>query len=61
MQKDLTLSTQNTPPIQDRSINELIIDFLNSQDVKQTSRDLYGRTIKQFVVWLESKTFLLCS
>ena len=59
MQKDLILSTQNTLPIQDRSINGIDTDFLNSQDVKQTSRDLYGRTIKQFVVWLESKNLSL--
>ncbi len=47
--------TTSTPAIknQQRSLNEVITDFLNSQDVRKNSRQLYQRTIRQFFTWID--------
>jgi len=44
----------NGPTLQD-----IVTQFLSSQDVKQNSRSLYGRTLKQFFSWLNSKGYTL--
>jgi integrase/recombinase XerD len=51
--------------IQERSIvtsdrvKELVTFFLNSLDVKQSSRLLYERTLKQYFTWVNQKGYLL--
>jgi len=40
-------------------IEELIESFIESQDVKQSSKELYKRTIKQFINWVNKKGYLL--
>jgi integrase/recombinase XerD len=40
-------------------INDLVDSFINSQDVKQSSKDLYRRTLKQYFNWVDKKAYLL--
>lgn len=40
-------------------IEELTDSFINSQDVKQSSRDLYRRTLKQYFNWVDKKGYSL--
>lgn len=40
-------------------IEELVDSFINSQDVKQSSKLLYRRTLKQYFNWVEKKGYLL--
>lgn len=41
------------------SLEELIEQFISSQDVKPSSRALYRRTIKQYFVWIEETRLAL--
>lgn len=38
----------------ERSLETLVEDFLEAQDVSAGSRSTYGRQLKQYVLWLES-------
>jgi len=40
-------------------IEELVDSFINSQDVKQSSKLLYRRTLKQYFNWVYKKGYLL--
>jgi len=40
-------------------IAELVDRFIEAQDVKQSSKKLYRRTLKQYFNWVESKGYLL--
>lgn len=40
-------------------IDELVDSFISSQDVKQSSRDLYRRTLKLYFNWTKSKGYQL--
>ena len=40
-------------------IEELVDRFIQAQDVKQSSKLLYRRTLKQYFNWIESKNYLL--
>lgn len=40
-------------------IDELVDSFISSQDVKQSSRELYRRTLKQYFNWVEKKGYSL--
>lgn len=40
-------------------IGELVDRFIEAQDVKQSSKLLYRRTLKQYFNWVESKNYLL--
>jgi integrase/recombinase XerC/integrase/recombinase XerD len=40
-------------------IEELVDTFINSQDVKLSSKLLYRRTLKQYFNWVDSKSYLL--
>ena len=40
-------------------IDELVNSFIASQDVKQTSKDLYRRTLKQYFSWITIKGYQL--
>jgi integrase/recombinase XerC/integrase/recombinase XerD len=38
-------------------INDLLENFIINQDVKQSSKDLYKRTLKLYFNWIESKNY----
>lgn len=40
-------------------IEELVDEFIMAQDVKQSSRALYKRTLKQFFIWVVKKSYNL--
>lgn len=40
-------------------IEELVDSFISSQDVKQSSKLLYRRTLKQYFNWVNKKSYLL--
>lgn len=40
-------------------LDEVIGAFISSRDVKQSSRDLYGRTLKQYFSWINKKGYIL--
>jgi integrase/recombinase XerC/integrase/recombinase XerD len=42
-----------------QKIDELVDSFIASQDVKQSSKDLYRRTLKQYFNWVNKKSYLL--
>jgi len=49
----MNLATQERNPIQAREIKDLVTAFLDSQDVRQSSRDTYGRQLRPFLEWVE--------
>jgi len=53
-----TRKSQTVKPSAPR-IEELVDSFINSQDVKQSSKDLYRRTLKQYFSWVNRKNYLL--
>ena len=40
-------------------IKDLVDSFINSQDVKLSSKELYRRTLKQYFNWIDKKNFIL--
>ena len=42
-----------------QSIEELVNKFITAQDVKQSSKDLYRRTLRQYFNWIDKKNYLL--
>jgi integrase/recombinase XerC/integrase/recombinase XerD len=42
-----------------QTVEELVDSFLSSQDVKQSSKLLYRRTLKQYFVWIAKKEYIL--
>jgi integrase/recombinase XerD len=52
-------TAQDIVKINLQRIEELVDSFINSQDVKQSSKLLYRRTLKQYFSWVESKSYLL--
>ena len=44
---------------QSSSIQDVILAFLSSQDVKANSKKLYQRTLKQYFSWIEAKGYSL--
>lgn len=50
--KALTDISNESLIITDHSLDNLIDRFINSQDVKQSSRDTYRKALKAFTVWL---------
>jgi integrase/recombinase XerD len=52
-------STQDLSSTNLFRIEELVDSFISSQDVKQSSKLLYRRTLKQYFNWVESKTYYL--
>lgn len=41
--------------IPSQRIEELVDSFINSQDVKLSSKQLYRRTLKQYFTWVDKK------
>ncbi len=57
---DLTVNNNsNIIVVAPQRINDLVDSFINSQDVKQSSKDLYRRTLKQYFNWVDKKAYLL--
>ena len=52
-------NTQDVVVVTPQRIDELVDSFINSQDVKQSSKLLYRRTLKQYFNWVSKKGYLL--
>jgi integrase/recombinase XerD len=50
---------QDVATVRPQRIEELVDSFINSQDVKQSSKLLYRRTLKQYFNWVDKKSYLL--
>ena len=59
METNLVPLPQSLPTLNPLRIEELVDSFINSQDVKQNSKDLYRRTLKQYFSWVSKKGYLL--
>lgn len=60
MSKEIAISkTQEVATAPPQRIEELVDSFINSQDVKQSSKLLYRRTLKQFFTWVTKKGYSL--
>jgi integrase/recombinase XerC/integrase/recombinase XerD len=51
--------TQDAIKVNIQRIEDLVDSFINSQDVKLSSKLLYRRTLKQYFNWIEIKNYLL--
>ena len=51
--------SQDVTTVTPQRIEELVDSFINSQDVKQSSKLLYRRTLKQFFNWVAKKGYSL--
>ena len=52
-------NSQNVATASPMRIEELVDSFINAQDVKQSSKLLYRRTLKQYFNWVTKKGYLL--
>lgn len=50
---------QEIAPASPQRVDELVDSFIQSLDVKQSSKLLYRRTMKQYLSWIEEKNYLL--
>lgn len=50
---------QNITTVAPQRIDELVDSFIEAQDVKQSSKKLYRRTLKQYFNWVTTKDYLL--
>jgi len=50
---------QDIAKVSPQRIEELVDRFIEAQDVKQSSKLLYRRTLKQYFNWVEDKGYLL--
>lgn len=39
----------------DEDFNNLILSFISAQDVKEVSKRVYSRALKQFIIWIKGK------
>lgn len=51
--------SQNLSTVSTQRIEDLVDQFINSQDVKQSSKLVYRRTLKQYFNWVTKKSYLL--
>jgi len=58
MQDLVTINTGNIQKARP-SIEAIVTQFIDSQDVKKSSKDLYRRTLKQFFKWMEDNKIQL--
>jgi len=56
---ELIPNNSNIVIVAPQRINDLVDSFINAQDVKQSSKDLYRRTLKQYFNWVDKKAYLL--
>jgi len=52
-------SAQEVTTVSPKRIEELVDSFIDSQDVKASSKSLYRRTLKQYFNWVDKKGYLL--
>ena len=52
-------NSQDIATVSPQRIEELVDSFILSQDVKQSSRELYRRTLKQYFNWVDKKGYSL--
>ena len=52
-------NSQDITTVSPQRIEELVDSFILSQDVKQSSRELYRRTLKQYFNWVDKKGYSL--
>ncbi len=50
---------QDIATVSPQRIEELVDSFINSQDVKQSSKHLYRRTLKQYFNWITQQELIL--
>lgn len=50
---------QSLSKVTPQRLEDLVDTFINSQDVKLSSKLLYRRTLKQYFTWVEKKSYLL--
>ena len=50
---------QDVATVNPQKIEELVDRFIASQDVKESSKLLYRRTLKQYFNWVDKKSYLL--
>jgi len=53
------VNTSTTALVTPSRIEELVDSFIQAQDVKETSKKLYRRTLKQYFTWVNEKGYLL--
>jgi integrase/recombinase XerC/integrase/recombinase XerD len=58
-QDEVTVSSQEVTLIPTLNIESLVDAFINSQDVKLSSKNLYRRTLKQYFNWIGTTNYLL--
>jgi integrase/recombinase XerD len=56
---EVVLNSQDITLLPTLNIEALVDAFINSQDVKQSSKNLYRRTLKQYFNWVNTKNYLL--
>ena len=56
---NIVKQAQDIATVTPQRIESLVDAFINSQDVKQSSKLLYRRTVKQYFNWVEIKGYLL--
>lgn len=55
----MKIRKQITNSIDSLVIGDILNSFINDQDVKQSSKNLYRRTLKQYFIWIDSKGYQL--
>jgi integrase/recombinase XerC/integrase/recombinase XerD len=58
-QNEILNSSQDITLIPTLNIESLVDAFINSQDVKLSSKNLYRRTLKQYFNWIDTTNYLL--
>lgn len=58
-QDEVIVSSQDITLIPTLNIETLVDAFINSQDVKLSSKNLYRRTLKQYFNWVNTTNYLL--
>ena len=56
---EIVRTAQDVTTVNPLRIKELVDSFIQAQDVKQTSKNLYRRTLKQYFNWVDEKGYLL--
>lgn len=51
--------TQDIVKVPSKEVVKLVDGFIESQDIKQSSKKLYRRTLKQYFNWVTAKNYLL--
>lgn len=56
---EIAVITQDLAPVRTTGVEELTERFIGSQDVKESSRSLYRRTLRQYFSWIDRKGYNL--